>query len=81
MFNIYNFARFLVGFSPLAILGDIYKMRLKSTKKEYKKKVPSLYLAFDTHRWGMQKDNKPCQPGSVISVFPTLLLEFVSLPF
>lgn len=50
MFNIYNFARFLVGFSPLAILGDIYKMRLKSTKKDYKKKVPSLYLAFDTHR-------------------------------
>ena len=81
MFNIYNFARFLFEFSPLPNLDDIYKMRLKSTKKEYKKKVPSLYLAFDTHRWGLQKDNKPCQPGSVISVCPTPLLELLSLSF
>ena len=49
MFTIYNFARFLLEFSPLFKLGNILKMRSKSIKKEYKEKVPSLYLAFDTH--------------------------------
>lgn len=41
-----NFANFLLEFSPLSTLGNIFRMRLSTIKKEYKQNISGLYLAL-----------------------------------